>query len=740
MASAAHAQTLLLEIWIDGRDTHVIAHVVRHGNSLEIANADLADAGLAVARAGTRLIDAKSDIRGEEDEAGQRLLLTVDPARLSRTVVDLRPSIMDEVTPAARGAMLRYDVSATMNDVSHPHRTSSAGLSLALTLFQDETRFTLTGFATTGLSQRSARLDTALEFDTPSAPRRLVFGDAITGVPQWARAVRFGGLELATDFSQQPDRVTFPLPQFSGLAAVPSTVDVFVGASRVSSTPVDAGPFALNDLPVLTGGGGATVVVRDMLGRETSRTISLYTDPSLLADGLTSYALDAGFLRRGYGVVSADYATPFASATWRRGFKGFTGELHGEAAQGYAQAGGGIGFSVGDFGLWSAGAAVSRRDGQRGALASLDFSARADSISFFGDIAATAGRFSDLASLAGDVFPSLRYQASASAALGRAGSLSFGWIGERTQGSASSRLLTGSYALSFGEGLYLSLTGLRDLVGGHWAFQFFFNMPLGDGLASASTSAGAQPPDYQAQYAEPADPDGGFGYRVLANAGSSRRLEADANWIADQGEIDGGVSIADGAAALRMGASGGLVLLDDKLFATKAPEGAVALVRAGAPDVRIYRENRPVAVSDMQGDALLTGLSPYTTNRIGIDPRDYPIDADVAISQRRVVPPRNTGVIVDMVPERRNAFIAVVMFANGRYPRVGARVDVVGTTVPLIVGRDGEIFFGGLTQPVDAVVERDEGPCRVTIVPPPPTPQRVPRAGPFICRETADAH
>ncbi|MGN6147578.1 MAG: fimbria/pilus outer membrane usher protein [Rhizomicrobium sp.] len=741
MGSAAHANPLLLEIWLNGRNTHVVARVMEKEGTLEISNADLADAGLAVPREGTQRLGAHTTIRAEEDVADQRLLLTLAPSRLSQTSMDLRPSIAEEVTPANRGAMLRYSLSASASDVAHPRNTASAGAALALTLFQDNARLTMTGFATAGLSARSARLDTALEFDTPSAPRRLILGDAVTGVPRWARSVRFGGIEIATDFSQQPDRVTFPLPQFFGLAAVPSTVDVFVGASRVFDGAVREGPFALDNLPIMTGGGAATVVVRDVLGRETTQTISLYTDPSLLADGLSSYSFDAGFVRRDYGISSADYATPLVSATWRKGLGDFTAELHGEFAQTLALMSGGVASSIGSFGAFSVDGAISRHDGYRGAMASANLSARAGALSFFGDIAAATGRFADLASLAGDVFPKLRYQAGVSASLRQSGTLSFSWIGSRVRGAPDDDLATASYSLSFGNGLFLGLTGFRDFSGRNWAGQMFFSMPLNGAILSGSASSGTDGQSAQATYDKPVNPDGGFGYRFRAGTLPSQRAEADATWIGDYGELDGAAALASGHAALRINASGGLVLLGDALYAARTPDGAVALVKAGAPGVRVLRENRVVARSGADGNALLTDLNPYAPNRIGVDPRDYPIDADIAVASRIVVPPRGAGVIVNLAPAAEHSFVAVIRLGNGAFPPVGALVRARTLKPSRIVGRDGEVFFGALNHPLDATVETGNGHCEVRIVPPRAVAGRIGRAGPFVCSsELAYAH
>ncbi|HEY5338635.1 MAG TPA: fimbria/pilus outer membrane usher protein [Rhizomicrobium sp.] len=735
VATPTRAGTLLLEIWVNGRNSHAVARVVEQERKLAVRNSDLADAGISAPRDGTALLDRNTPIRAEVDAAGQRLLVVVDPASLALRSADLRPSIVDDVTPAARGAMFGYDLSATANDVSHIRTASSAGGTLAFTLFSGNARFTATGFEDAGPSTHGARLDTALEFDTPSAPRKLIFGDAISGAPDWGRPVRFGGVQLATDFSQQPGRVTFPLPDYFGLAAVPSTVDVFVGSARVFEEPVDEGPFALLNLPILTGGGSATVVVHDVLGREINQTVSLYTDPTLLADGLTDYSLDSGFLRRQYGVANADYATPLVSATWRHGFAAFTTDLHGEFTRTLAMLGGGAGFNVGSFGLFSADAAFSRNNGDTGVLGSASFDGRIGALLFFSTLAASSGRFADIASLDGEAYPRLRYQLGASAAAGANGSLALSWIGERERGDPTSNLVTASYSLSFGSGLFFGLTGLRDIAAGSSAAELFFSLPLGAAIASGSASFGSGKPSFQAIYGEPVDPDGGFGYRILADS-APRRAEADATWIGQQGEVDGAAALDDGKTALRLDASGGVVLLGGDVFATRTPNGAVALVAAGAPDVRIYRENREVALSGQDGKALLADLNPYAPNRIGVEPRDYPMNAVVAETERIVVPPRGTGVLIDMKPSALHTFVAVIRLGDGKPPPIGARVNVDELSAALMVGRDGEVFVGNLSAPADAQIEMGVQSCRFHIVPPRAQSKVVPRVGPLLCRSS----
>jgi outer membrane usher protein len=76
----------------------------------------------------------------------------------------------------------------------------------------------------------------------------------------------------------------------SGTATVPSTVDVFVNNSLVTSSQLPPGPFVIDRLPTMSGTGDVSVVVRDALGREQVVTQTFYSSTTLLAGGDTAAA------------------------------------------------------------------------------------------------------------------------------------------------------------------------------------------------------------------------------------------------------------------------------------------------------------------------------------------------------------------------------------------------------------------------------------------------------------------
>ena len=82
--------------------------------------------------------------------------------------------------------------------------------------------------------------------------------------------MRVGGLQVSRNFAIRPDLVTYPLPQFAGQAAIPSTVDLYIDNFRTQSASVNPGPFVIDNGPRINGAGQATVVTTDALGRRSA--------------------------------------------------------------------------------------------------------------------------------------------------------------------------------------------------------------------------------------------------------------------------------------------------------------------------------------------------------------------------------------------------------------------------------------------------------------------------------------
>ena len=164
-------------------------------------------------------------------------------------------------------------------------------------------------------------LDLTYTRDDPSNVRSLRVGDIITRANRMGRALRFGGIQVATNFGTQPTMITYPLPSFYGQTEVPTALDIYVNGRLTRREEVQPGPYVLEDVPVVSGAGQLQVVARDALGRQQVFVQDFYLSTQLLREGLNDYSFNIGALREDFGIENFQYGDLAASATWRHGLR-----------------------------------------------------------------------------------------------------------------------------------------------------------------------------------------------------------------------------------------------------------------------------------------------------------------------------------------------------------------------------------------------------------------------------------
>jgi outer membrane usher protein len=248
-------------------------------------------------------------IKAQVQEQTQRLEITADSRSLIATKLGVTGvAEIGEPDRSPYGAAFNYDVLAT--------RAAGQITGGALTDFRFFGPYGT--FSSTGLGSFSpalsqgpfARLDTAWTYSDPDSISRYRVGDVITGGLGWSRPIRLGGVQVTTDFALRPDLVTFPIPSLTGETKVPSSVDILVNGVRQISQSVPAGPFQMQRPPIITGAGEVSVAVTDALGRQTVMTLPFYASTKLLTAGLSSYSVELGGVRQGYGQATSDYGPP----------------------------------------------------------------------------------------------------------------------------------------------------------------------------------------------------------------------------------------------------------------------------------------------------------------------------------------------------------------------------------------------------------------------------------------------
>ena len=252
------------------------------------------------------------------------------------------------------------------------------------------------------------RLDTTFAYSDPESLITYRGGDAITGGLNWTRPIRFGGVQVQRNFGLRSDLITAPLPTFSGSAAVPSTLDVYMNNTKTYTQDVPPGPFQVNNLPLISG-GEARLVLRDATGREVETTMPFYTSARLLREGLTYFSAEAGAPRVYYGTNSDSYVDKaFASASVRHGmYDWLTLEGHAEAGAGLYNGGAGAVIRTGNFGVLSLAASGSTYSSQSGFQAYAAFETKFWGMSVNASSTRTFGNYNDLASVTAPILTTI---------------------------------------------------------------------------------------------------------------------------------------------------------------------------------------------------------------------------------------------------------------------------------------------------------------------------------------------
>lgn len=746
----AAERLLVLEVVINGHHEGRVAEFIDRDGALFFHATDLDELGLVLPAAISASAEpvpftALPNLRIHVDEATQTLQIATSDSALKPTRLGGAPRAkLAPLTKAQWGALLNYDSAITYSD----HRASGGAL-VDLRLFGPYgvvESSALINISPAPGQPAVVRLDTTYTVTDVDKMRRWRVGDVVTGALPWTRAVRLGGVQVASDFGLRPDLVTFPLPSISGSAAVPSTVNVVVNGVRELSEKVAAGPFAINSLPVVSGAGEVSVTVLDAIGRPTLLTLPFYATTALLRRGLAAYSLEVGMVREDYALASDHYSGWAASQSSRFGVSdALTLESHAEASGGLAMAGVGAAFLVGTFGIANVAVAASTGNGTSGAMISGGFQRVSRRLNFGVSGSHSSDGFRDLAALHGSPVPTTTLDANLGYQMGKWGSLGVAYnrrISRAEQPASGPRpddreveLVTGSYNVAIGAANFHA-TGFKDLRDRHaYGVGAGVSFPLGRaGYASLDGASEAGSAKFSAGLVRSARQEGDFGYRLRVAEGRVSQRSAEGEYVASWARLTAGVDLFSGQLAARVGARGALVLAGGELFASETIDDSFAVVSTGdIAGIPVMYENRLVGRSNRHGKLLLPSLRSLQDNRLSIDSTLVPADVEVARTEITVRPQDHSGVAVDFGVRPVNAALITLRDAAGAPVPLGSVVKREGARDEP-VGHDGAAYLTHLAATNQLEVVFPTGVrCSVTF-PYLPVDGDIPSIGPLSCR------
>ncbi|WP_290793644.1 fimbria/pilus outer membrane usher protein, partial [Halomonas sp.] len=671
---------------------------------------------------------------------GQMTLVVTAPAS-AFTGVEINQqgvaaSLPDTVQP---GFYLDYDSSVSSGDDGY----ESYGVLLEGVAF-GRWGSAVSGLVFTGDRQRdqTVRTESYWRKDLPGPMETLVLGDTVGDGGAWSRPARYAGIRWARDFSLRPGFIAMPMPSLSGTAALPSTIDVLINNQRRKSERVNPGPFELTNVPVTSGAGEVNLIVRDLLGRESIINQSYYFSPHLLAEGLSDFSVEAGFLRENYGRRSNDYDydNGFIAGTGRYGLTSvLTAETRFETQAKRQAIGVDLVALLGTFATAEAAVATTRTDDLRGNHYLFGLERRTSR----GNGSLRWGYFDrdfvQFAAVPGDIRPRERLSASLGTLLSGNVSTAINYTAQTSWDDSRLDLLSVNLGVTLPQGIYLSSYLSQDLGPDHdWSAGITFSMSLGQQrTASTSTSFGSDRDTINRAELSQSPPGGpGTGWRLGVSDDPNQRWRAELTRNTTSGSLRAEAADTVNSPAFRLGASGTVGWLGGHAFAARTiGAGSFAVVKVGdIEDVPIYRSNQLIASTNSSGMALVPDLLPYQANQLTIDPVELPFDVEIKSVKETAVPFARSGLLVDFPVHRSRNALVLLHQSDGSEVPAGARVTVSPGEEDFLVGKRGEAYLMNLSDSNHLSVQWKDGACELFLPLDPAGPSE-PRIGPLTCGE-----
>lgn len=746
MEAVADAQ-LYLELVVNQMNTQRVVPVVQRQGQLFVSASELQAVGIRLPASGPSEVglDSVPGLHSEYDSQAQRLLLQVPPDWLPEQRIGARSTYPRTEAMSSFGALFNYDL--YLND------TDDAGTYLAawneVRLFDSWGTLSNTGqyrrsirdMPDSQLNNGYRRYDTTWRYSDDNRLLTYEAGDVISGALPWTSAVRLGGVQLSRDFGVRPDLVTYPLPQFSGEAAVPSSVDLFINGYKSSSDNLQPGPYTLTNIPFINGAGEAVVVTTDALGRQVSTSVPFYVTSTLLQQGLSDFSVSAGSLRRDYGTKDFSYGPGVTAGSLRYGLtNSLTLESHVEASDALTLGGVGGNLKLGNFGVLNSAVSQSQFDGRSGRQLSLgyQYSTQRYSLSYqrlqryedYADLSVVDSQYISLSQRSEQVTLSLNME--------RFGSLGAGYFDVTAADASRTRLLNLSWSkpLWFNSSLYLSAN--REVGDSNWAVQAQLVVPF-DARGSLSLSAERSQSGGSLQrvnYSRSVPSQGGVGFNLgYARGDGPDYRQADMTWRLQSVQLQAGVYGTSEQQTRWADASGSWVWMDKHVFmANRIDDAFVVVSTQGFPGVGVRYENQWVGDTDKNGHLLVPWSSAYYRGKYEIDPLNLPGNVLTPNVEQRVAVRRGSGYLLEFAVKRVSAASVRLVNAEQRELPLGSAVLNEQNGARAVVGWDGLVYLEDLTaQNTLQVIVPDGAPCRASFALPPQGDQ-VPLIGPVVCQ------
>nr|WP_174505718.1 fimbria/pilus outer membrane usher protein [Acinetobacter sp. Marseille-Q1620] len=605
------------------------------------------------------------------------------------------------------------------------------------------------------------RLQSKWQYIDPIKIRLYTIGDFISNSPDWGNSVYLAGIQWSSAYTQRADIITSALPQFSGSAALPSSLDLFVNQQKIYSGLIPSGPFDLKQLPYISG-NQVTLVTTDATGQQTITKKAYYFSPKVLAKGINEFSVDLGVPRYNYGTFSNDYDhnVLFGSGVIRYGYSQtltLSGALEA-TTDSLNNAGAGFAKNIFGIAVVNADFAASKYKNSTGYSTLIGFEGRiSKDISFNSSYQHRFDNYYDLARVSDIRYQKqyyvdqlnsdelLSYSAFANEII-RAGlsynflsgyGLFVGYNQLRYQDNTNT-LLSSNFNASISKNWSLYASAYKDFDQNHnyGVYVALRYTPSTKFNATSSIS----------------NDSGNTSYRQEVNGLTTDRIGA-LGWGASTEHIENGQNNSSAYITYRsrpayltarysqyadinqtaISASGSLVAAAGRVFAANEIGDGYAIITNAGPKSQILNGGVNLGSTDRKGRFLISNLIPYQVHHLFVDPTYLPLNWDVNSTEKITVTGFRQGTLVDFGARQVVSGLVKIVDQNQKPIATGYEVNVNQQQMA-IVGYDGEVYVQNLSKMNTLKIDLlDKGTCTVHFDYQPDI-VTTKKLGPFICQ------
>ncbi|ENU48311.1 fimbria/pilus outer membrane usher protein [Acinetobacter nosocomialis] len=608
--------------------------------------------------------------------------------------------------------------------------------------------------------EKWVRLESKWQYVDPEKVRIYTLGDFVSNSSDWGSSVRLAGFQWSSAYTQRGDIVTSALPQFSGSAALPSTLDLYVNQQKIYSGLVPSGPFDIKQLPFISG-NEVTLVTTDATGQQIITKKPYYFSSKILAKGINEFSVDVGVPRYNYGLYSNDYDdATFASGAIRYGYSNSLTLSGGVEASTDGLTNLGTGFAKNLFGVGviNADIAASQYKDENGYSTLIGLEGRiSKNISFNTSYRKVFDNYFDLARVS-----QIRYLKENQISAEPQNYLSYSALADEIIRAginynfyAGYGVYVGYNQIKYSDNSYKLLSAnLSGSLNKNWGFYssaykdyenhkdygIYFALrytPSTRTNAITSVSSDSGRLTYRQEVFVLSEPKinsfGWGGYVERDQDAHTNNASIYGSYRARAAYLTGRYNRIGDNDQVALSATGSLVAAAGRIFAANEIGEGYAVVTNAGPKSQIINGGINLGTTDKSGRFLIPSLMPYRENHIYLDPSYLPLNWNVKSTDQKTVVGYRQGTLVDFGAHQVVSGLVRIVDKNNTALLPGYSVRI-NRQQDAVVGYDGEVFVPNLLRQNKLEVDLlDHGSCQINFTYN-SNQYSTKKLGPYICQ------